>query len=133
VAEDAVIDAETEPAEIEIDTSRLLRALQNLISNAVHAVCARPGGKIDLRTWVADAVLYISVRDNGPGIAPEIKTRLFEPFSTYGKNGGTGLGLAIVRNVVLAHRGKIALESEPGQGTEFLLRIPQDSASPAVR
>ncbi len=61
-----------------------------------------------------------------------MKERLFEPFVTFGKTGGTGLGLAIVKNVVTAHRGVISVESEPNQGTEFLIRIPQDAASPSV-
>jgi signal transduction histidine kinase len=72
------------------------------------------------------------VRDNGGGIPSEIKDRLFEPFVTHGKENGTGLGLAIVRNVVTAHRGAITVETEPGQGTEFIIRLPQDAASPAV-
>lgn len=132
VAHDIVIDADTEPAEIEVDAMRLQRAMQNLVGNAVQAIATRTGGKIDLRTWVADSVLHISVRDNGPGLPPEVKERLFEPFVTFGKKGGTGLGLAIVKNVVTAHRGTITVESEPNQGTEFLIRIPQDAASPAV-
>jgi signal transduction histidine kinase len=111
---------------------RLQRAMQNLIGNAVQAIQSRPGGRIDLRTWVADSVLNISVRDNGPGIPPEVKARLFEPFVTFGKTGGTGLGLAIVKNVADAHRGKITVDSQPGQGTEFHIRIPQDAASPPV-
>jgi signal transduction histidine kinase len=132
VAQDVVIEAETDPAEIEVDAMRLQRAMQNLIGNAVQAVQAKPGGRIDLRTWVADSVLNISVRDNGPGIPPEVKMRMFEPFMTYGKTGGTGLGLAIVKNVVLSHRGQITVETQPGQGTEFHIRIPQDAGSPAV-
>jgi signal transduction histidine kinase len=124
---------DTEPAEIEVDAMRLQRAMQNLLGNAVQAIHSRPGGRIDLRTWVADSVLNISVRDNGPGIPLEVKERLFEPFMTFGKTGGTGLGLAIVRNVVDAHRGQISVESEPGEGTEFHIRLPQDSASPAVK
>jgi signal transduction histidine kinase len=72
------------------------------------------------------------VRDNGPGIPVEIRDRLFEPFATYGKTGGTGLGLAIVKNVVTAHRGKITFETQAGQGTEFLIQIPQDASSRAV-
>ena len=132
VATDVVIEAETDPAEIEVDAMRLQRAMQNLIGNAVQAIQSRPGGRIDLRTWVADSMLNISVRDNGPGIPPEVKARLFEPFMTYGKTGGTGLGLAIVKNVVTAHRGKISVETQPGQGTEFHIRLPQDSSSPEV-
>jgi signal transduction histidine kinase len=132
VAQDVVIEADTDPAEIEVDAMRLQRAMQNLIGNAVQAIQSRPGGRIDLRTWVADSVLNISVRDNGPGIPPEVKARLFEPFVTFGKTGGTGLGLAIVKNVADAHRGKITVDSQPGQGTEFHIRIPQDAASPPV-
>ena len=132
VAKDVVIEAETDPADIEVDAPRLQRAMQNLIGNAVQAVQAKPGGRIDLRTWVADSVLNISVRDNGPGIPPEVKARLFEPFMTYGKAGGTGLGLAIVKNVIHGHRGTITVETQLGQGTEFHIRIPQDAGSPAV-
>ncbi len=61
-----------------------------------------------------------------------MKDRLFQPFVTHGKTGGTGLGLAIVRNVITAHRGKISVETQAGQGTEFLIRIPQDSLSRPV-
>jgi signal transduction histidine kinase len=121
-----------EPADIEVDSMRLLRVLQNLTSNAVEALTSRPGGIVDLRAWVRDSVLHLSVRDNGPGITPEVQSRIFDPFVTHGKKGGTGLGLAIVKNVITAHRGKIVFETEAGQGTEFLIRIPQDGAAPAV-
>ncbi len=70
VAHDVVIDAETDPAEIEVDAMRLQRAMQNLVGNAVQAIAKRTGGKIDLRTWVADSVLHISVRDNGRACHP---------------------------------------------------------------
>ncbi len=123
---------EAEPAEIEVDSMRLLRVLQNLVSNAVEALASKPGGLIDVRAWVADSILYLTVRDNGPGIPAGIRDRIFEPFATQGKVGGTGLGLAIVSNVVAAHRGKITFETQAGQGTEFLIRLPQDAASRPV-
>jgi signal transduction histidine kinase len=123
---------EDEPAEIEVDSMRMQRVLQNLITNAVQALNSKPGGRIDVRAWVRDSILFLSVRDNGPGIPPEIKDRIFDPFVTYGKTGGTGLGLAIVKNVVTAHRGKISYETQAAQGTEFLIRVPQDSTSRAV-
>jgi len=69
------------------------------------------------------------VRDNGPGIPDEIRGRIFDPFVINGKKGGSGLGLAIANNIVTAHRGKITFETQAGQGTEFLIRIPQDAAS----
>lgn len=123
---------EDEPAEIEVDSMRLQRVLQNLTSNAVQALNGKPGGRIDVRAWVRDSMLYLSVRDNGPGIPAAIKDRIFDPFVTHGKSGGTGLGLAIVSNVVAAHRGKITFETQAGQGTEFLIRLPQDAGSRAV-
>jgi signal transduction histidine kinase len=126
------LNIEAEPAEIEVDSMRLQRALQNLVSNAVEALKSRPEGRIDVRAWVSDAILYLSVRDNGTGIPAGIRDRIFEPFVTHGKTGGTGLGLAIVSNVVTAHRGKITVETQAGQGTEFLIRIPQDAASRPV-
>ena len=125
------VNVTNEPAEIEIDSMRLLRVLQNLVSNAVDVVKDKEDGVIDVQAWVRDATLHMIVRDNGSGIPPEIKDRIFEPFVTHGKAGGTGLGLAIVQNVVSAHRGKITLKTS-SLGTEFLIRIPQDAASPAV-
>ena len=123
---------EDQPAEIEVDSLRLQHVLQNLVSNAVEAVDSKPGGRIDVRAWVSDAVLFLSVRDNGPGIPHEIENRVFEPFVVSDKKGGSGLGLAIALKVVTAHRGKITFETQAGQGTEFLMRIPQDAASPAI-
>jgi signal transduction histidine kinase len=123
---------EEEPAEIEVDSMRLQRVLQNLLSNALEALKSRPDGRIDVRAWVRDSILYLTVRDNGPGIPAEVRDRIFDPFVTHGKTGGTGLGLAIADNVVAAHHGKITVETQAGQGTEFLIRIPQDAASRAV-
>jgi signal transduction histidine kinase len=127
------ISVEAEPAEIEVDSMRLLRVLQNLVTNAVEAIGSRPEGHIEVKAWVSDSVLYLSVSDNGPGIPNEIRNRIFDPFVTQGKQGGTGLGMAIVQSVVLAHRGKITFETEIGQGTQFLVRIPQDAASAPVK
>jgi len=125
-------NVEADPAEIEVDSMRLLRVLQNLVSNAVQALNSKPGGRIDVGAKVGDSILYLSVRDNGPGIPAAVQDRIFEPFVTQGKAGGTGLGLAIVKNVVTAHRGTITFETQAGQGTEFLIRIPQDAASRPV-
>ena len=128
----AGVEIESEPAEIEVDPMRIQRVLQNLVFNAAQALGGKLGGRIDVRAWVADSILFLSIRDNGPGIPEQIKDRLFEPFVTYGKTGGTGLGLSIAQNIVEAHRGKITVETQPGQGTEFLVRVPQDSASKLV-
>jgi two-component system phosphate regulon sensor histidine kinase PhoR len=70
----------------------------------------------------------ITVRDDGPGIPPEAKARIFERFYRVDKarsreQGGTGLGLAIVKNVVQAHGGNVRVESVPGSGTEFFITL----------
>lgn len=128
----AIVVLESDPAEIEVDVARILRVLQNLVFNAAQAINYKPGGRIDVQAWVADSVFYLSVRDNGPGIPNQVRERIFEPFVTFGKQGGTGLGLPIVNNVVMAHRGKITFETQAGQGTEFLIRLPQDATSRPV-
>jgi len=117
-----------EPATIEVDTMRLQRLLQNLVTNAVEAVTGKPDGRIELRAWVEDMVFYLTVSDNGPGIPDAVKDRIFEPFITHGKKNGTGLGMAIVQNVVAAHRGTITFETAAGQGTRFLVKLPQGPA-----
>jgi signal transduction histidine kinase len=122
-------DLEAPPAPIVIDAMRLLRLLQNLITNAIEAIGSKPDGHIELRIWVEGATLYITVSDNGPGIPDEVKERLFEPFVTYGKKHGTGLGMAIAQNVVVAHGGAISFETAAGQGTRFLVQIPQNVPS----
>jgi len=64
------------------------------------------------------------VEDTGPGIAPEIRANLFQPFVTAGKRNGLGLGLALTRQTVLEHGGDMWVESEPGRGARFFLRLP---------
>jgi len=116
-----------EPATIEVDTMRLLRLLQNLVSNAVDALAGKPGGHVEIRIWAEHAVFFLTVTDNGPGIPEAIRDRLFEAFVTHGKKGGTGLGMAIAYNVVTAHGGTITFETETGKGTKFIVQIPQKS------
>jgi signal transduction histidine kinase len=123
-------DLDFVPAEIVIDSMRLMRVLQNLVTNAVEALADTPDPRIKIIAWVEGAIFYIQVSDNGPGIPDEIKDRLFEPFVTHGKKHGTGLGMAIVQDIAAAHGGTIAFETASGEGTSFLVTIPQ-SAAPA--
>ena len=120
---------EIEPAEIVIDSMRLLRVVQNLMTNAVEAIGSKPGGLIELRAGIESDVFYLTLSDNGPGIPEAVRGRLFEPFVTHGKIGGTGLGMAIVRNVVTAHGGNITFETIEGEGTAFLIQFPKDGPS----
>jgi len=114
-----------EPAPIEVDSMRLMRLVQNLVSNAVDALGSKTGAHIDIKTWVENSVFMLTVGDNGPGIPEVIRDRIFEAFVTHGKKGGTGLGMAIARNVVTAHGGTLSFETETGKGTKFIVHIPQ--------
>jgi two-component system sensor histidine kinase FlrB len=99
----------------------LTGALLNLLENAI-SVCGGDG-QIALDVEVVDAHIYIRVRDNGPGIAPEIAARVFEPFFTT-RASGTGLGLTVVQAVAEAHGGMAWVDSELGRGATFGLRLP---------
>jgi signal transduction histidine kinase len=114
-----------EPADIEIDPMRMLRLLQNLITNAVEATAPKEGGLIQVEAWVEEGRLFLLIKDNGPGLPDSVIERIFEPFSTYGKKGGTGLGMAIAKNVVEAHHGTITFKTARGEGTSFLIEVPQ--------
>ena len=106
--------------------SQLAQVFVNLITNACHAMPAR-GGVLVVRTELAmgDAVVRVTVTDNGHGIPKEHLDRLFEPFfTTKGEGKGSGLGLSIVKDIVDAHRADISVRSEPGQGTSFLIDFP---------
>ncbi len=107
---------------ISVDTGRFSRVLMNLIKNAVEAM---PHGGVLVVALLEDKEHVIfKISDTGTGIPPEVLPRLFEPFVTHGKKKGTGLGLAIARTVVEAHGGNIGVQSEPGVGTSFEIRLP---------
>ena len=95
--------------------------LRNLLEHAMQATEA--GGSISLVAERVPGAVNVRVRDTGRGIDPEIRQRLFEPFFTT-RQEGTGLGLAIVRGVVESHGGEVAVESAPGAGSTFTLRLP---------
>lgn len=107
--------------------ARLLRqASLNLALNAVHAVRARSHGvpRIAFSAWADHDEALLCVRDNGPGIPPALRARIFEPsFTTRSEGGGTGIGLALTRLVVTRHGGTIAVESG-GDGTAVTIRLP---------
>lgn len=114
-----------DPAPIQIDTMRMHRALQNLVTNAVEALHVTPNPSIIVAATVKGSDFRLTVQDNGPGIPEAIQSRIFEPFVTHGKREGIGLGMAIVRNIVTAHHGTITFDTTPGKGTTFLVSLPQ--------
>jgi signal transduction histidine kinase len=85
------------------------------------------GGKLVVGVEKVDDQLVWSVKDDGPGIPPELSGRLFELFAT-GKKGGTGLGLAIVKKIIDDHHGSIAVESG-SSGTNFIMKVPMQRAT----
>lgn len=112
---------------VELDRKGIYNALYNLINNAIPEV--PEGGMIMVRSRCIDLEdgqpgLEIQVADTGKGMPPHVLARINsgDPVST--KPGGTGLGTKIVRNVVEAHHGTLRVDSEPGQGTTFSIRIP---------
>ncbi len=110
------------------DQRSLEQAFVNLINNAYDAI-KQDGGVISVQIdqkGTANEFLEVSISDTGPGIPPEIREKLFEPFVS-GKPKGTGLGLAITKRMVEAHQGKIELETYPG-GTIFKVILPHKAA-----
>jgi hypothetical protein len=102
---------------------RINQVFLNLLDNAIQAVGA--GGELFLATWPDDHYAYVSIRDTGPGMDPDTQRRIFEPFFTTKEVGqGTGLGLAISYGIVQQHRGDIEVQSRPGQGATFIVRLP---------
>src|SRR5690606_3999247 len=109
---------------IDVDRDRLLQVLGNLLANAVRLT--PEGGAIEVRVEDAGDRALFSVRDTGPGIAPEELPNLFRRHwrgSTV-RYRGTGRGLAIAKGIVEAHGGRIWVESEPGEGATFSFTIP---------
>ena len=98
--------------------------LYNLLVNAIHALHAIPGGRIDISLQRGETANRIIIRDNGPGISPKILSKIFDPFFTSGKKGGTGLGLAFCQRVMRSFNGQITCKSVEGSYTEFTLELP---------
>jgi two-component system sensor histidine kinase BaeS len=104
------------------DPDRLSQILINLLTNALKALPDQ--GRVELRATETGQTAVIELSDNGHGISPELLPHIFERFYK-GAQGGLGLGLAIVRELVAAHNGTIEVDSEPGRGTTFILRLPK--------
>lgn len=121
---DIALITESEEGTISGDEEKLLRVLQNLMSNAAQALESK-GGHIQIKaTFEGDGTLQISVADDGPGIPEQVRHNLFEAFSTYGKKKGLGLGMAITHSIVQAHQGTIRFETATGNGTTFYIKLP---------
>ena len=120
-----VVDAE--PVEVIGDRRRLRQLTAILVENAIKYTPA--GGRVTVRAARSGKAVELSVADTGPGIADEEQARIFDRFvradsARTRAAGGTGLGLAIAKWIAEAHGGKIAVESQPGAGSRFVVRLP---------
>ncbi|MDB5797921.1 MAG: hybrid sensor histidine kinase/response regulator [Paucimonas sp.] len=117
-----------EPVLVDADETRLGQAIANVFSNATRYT--GPGGRIEARLETASGAAWLSVKDNGSGIAPDLLPHVFELF-TQGKRdmarseGGLGIGLALVKKLVEFHDGTVEAHSEgPGRGSQFVILLP---------
>src|SRR6266700_4211092 len=111
-----------EPATVLGDAGALRRAILNLVDNAIKYTPA--GGKVELSLVTASGQALVTVRDTGIGFEPVVRLDAARGRDT----GGTGLGLALVRSVVTAHGGAVEVESAPGAGSRFTIRLPLTSS-----
>ena len=111
---------------VEVDSELFQQAFVNLIQNAYDAMDGK-GGTLRLEAARTPSGVEVRVGDTGPGIAPELREQIFNPFVTT-KKTGVGLGLSIVSKIVDEHRGSIRIESAPGTGACFVISLPAPEA-----
>lgn len=121
-----VTAASAEPITAELDRALMLRAVSNVVSNAIAHT--PPGGTVKLAAAADGEAIRIDVSDTGTGIPADALPRVFDRFfrvdpSRSKASGGTGLGLAIVQSIMTLHGGSAEIASEPGRGTIVTLRI----------
>ena len=126
-----IFDTNKEDVILKVDSDKLERIMLNLLSNAIKF--SKPNGEIKVTLNFEDC-LYISVADNGIGIAKENLNKIFDKFTQLDtsfsrKNEGSGIGLSIVKSFVLLHNGKISVKSELNKGTIFLIELPLTETS----
>ena len=105
------------------DVDQLKQVFLNIITNAIHSM--PEGGDIAIRTFTRGEYILVSLSDTGHGITEDVRNRIFEPFFSTKKEKGTGLGLSISYRIIQDHGGRIDVESEPGKGSTFTVRLPQ--------
>ena len=123
------VEAKLDPKlpELDADKGQMNQVLLNLVENGRDALGTRKGGRVTVTTKRGDAPdrLTLIVEDNGPGVPPELKDKVFAPyFTTKHAKGGTGLGLAIVHRIVSDHGGRITISDAPGGGAKFTIELP---------
>ena len=127
-----ICELPAEPVPVRCDPVRFEQVVSNLVTNAIKY--SPRGGMVRIVLTADDRELTLVVSDSGLGIAEKDRARLFEPFQRVGETknaiAGVGLGLFIVRRIVEAHGGRVDLESAPGKGSTFTVRIPRATELP---
>jgi signal transduction histidine kinase len=120
---DIMMDLGADLPRAKFDTDKIMQVLINLLANAIKY---SESGPVVIQTRLKNSEVQISVQDSGQGIYPEELDEIFKPFvqAKGKKKGGTGLGLAIAKEIVLAHHGRIWVESEIGKGSTFYFTLP---------
>ena len=125
---DIALAADLREEYLEADEDKIAQVIMNIVSNALKYTL--PGGRVEVSTSGTQDEVFLSIKDTGIGISEEDLPYIFERFYRADKSrdrntGGSGIGLAIVRSLVHAHGGSIAVNSEPGVGTEFIVTLPR--------
>lgn len=126
------VEVEANDLFVSARTSEVQQVFVNLVKNAVEAVTDRPDlhGQVRVRAGRNDKFVWATVADNGPGIAKERLSVIFDPFYTTKPPGrGTGLGLNIVYRILAKYRGQVSVESTEGEGTTFQVRFPLEASA----
>jgi signal transduction histidine kinase len=125
---DLTVSLPAEPVFLDVDPTRLTQIILNLLSNA--AKYTEPGGRIWLTVALSDSQAILRIRDTGLGIPPEVLPGIFEMFPHVdrpqdGNQSGLGIGLSLVKTLAELHGGSVEAQSDgPGQGSEFVVRLP---------
>lgn len=124
---------ETQTAVITCDRMKMERALRNAVENGIRALQGK-SGTIEISSWADEHSVYFQVKDSGVGMDKQTQDNMMKPFfTTFGKQGGTGMGTVIMRHVIQMHGGEMFVDSEKGQGTSVMFRLPlRASIQPAT-
>jgi signal transduction histidine kinase len=125
------LDLDTGLPRVVVHPDAVQQVLVNLVDNAIDAMAG--GGELRITTRADSSVVEVAVEDSGPGIPGEHLPHIFEAFYTT-KPGvrGVGLGLFVSEGIVRGHRGRLTVESRPGQGSRFLVQLPREVLDPSV-
>jgi len=120
------------PVPLMADPIQIQQIIINLVRNAIDAIAQHSGSRVDVTARLKGGNAHLVVSDDGPGIAPEMRERLFKAFATT-KDHGLGIGLAIAQSIAQNHGGELmALDNPNGVGARFVLSLPSDVGAPSA-